>query len=116
MNIQIYYAKKNPDVLKAERFFKERSIPYQLVDLYKHKPGRKEMGIFVRAVGAKALVDRQGKKSLERAVAHMTIDSLIIEELLCDPTAMISPVVRNGQHATCGVDEMCWRSWLDTKM
>ena len=35
MNIQIYVNKKNPDVLKAERFFKERRIPYQLVDLKK---------------------------------------------------------------------------------
>ena len=37
MNIQIYASKKNPDVLKAERFFKERRIPYQMVDLKKHK-------------------------------------------------------------------------------
>ena len=36
MNIQIYAAKKNPDVLKAERFFKERRIPYQTMDLKKH--------------------------------------------------------------------------------
>lgn len=49
MNIQIYAAKKNPDVLKAERFFKERRIPYQTMDLKKHKLGRKELELFVRA-------------------------------------------------------------------
>jgi len=113
MNIQIYYSKKNPGVLKAERFFKERGIPYQLIDLHKHKPGRKELDIFVRAAGAKALVDRHGRKAQGRAVAHMTTESLIVEELLQDPTAMISPIVRNGQYATSGVDEVCWTTWLN---
>ena len=84
MNIQIYVTKKNPDVLKAERFFKERRIPYQIMDLKKHKLGQKEMDIFVRAIGAKELVDREGKKALERPVAHMSTESLIIAELLAD--------------------------------
>ena len=62
MNIQIYVNKKNPDVLKAERFFKERRIPYQMMDLKKHKLGKKELDLFVRAAGsARALVDREGK-------------------------------------------------------
>ncbi len=112
MNIQIYVARKNPDVLKAERFFKERKIPYQLMDLNKHKLGRKELTLFVQAAGAKALVDREGKKALERAVAHMTTESLILEELLNDPTALKSPVVRNGNQVTVGVDEAVWRSWI----
>ena len=51
MNIQIYVNKKNPDVLKAERFFKERRVPYQLVDLKKHKLGERELQLFARAAG-----------------------------------------------------------------
>lgn len=112
MNIQIYIVKKNPDVLKAERFFKERKIPYQLLDLKKHKLGRKELDVFVQAVGAKALVDREGKKALEKPVAHMTTDSLIVTELLIDPTALKSPIVRNGSHITVGADETVWKSWV----
>ena len=113
MNIQIYVNKKNPDVLKAERFFKERRIPYQLVDLKKHKLGQKELDTFVRAVGAKALVDREGKKALERPVAHMSTDSLIVAELLNDPTALKTPIVRNGSKITVGADEAVWKSWLE---
>ena len=113
MNIQIYVNKKNPDVLKAERFFKERRIPYQLVDLKKHKLGKKELDTFVRAVGAKALVDREGKKALERPVAHMSTDSLIVAELLNDPTALKTPIVRNGSKITVGADEAVWKSWLE---
>lgn len=112
MNIQIYVNRKNPDVLKAERFFKERRIPYQLMDLKKHKLGRKELEVFVSAVGAKTLVDREGKKALERPVAHMSTDSLIVAELLNDPSALRSPIVRNGSKVTVGADEAAWKSWM----
>ena len=112
MNIQIYAGKKNPDALKAERFFKERGIPYQLVDLRKHKPGRKELELFAKAAGAKALVDRNGPKALERPVAHMNTESLILDQLLQDPMALVCPIVRNGSQITVGADEAAWKSWV----
>lgn len=115
MNIQIYVGKKNPDALKAERFFKERRIPYQVMDLKKHKLGRKELDTFVRAVGAKNLVDREGKKALERPVAHMEQDSYIIEALLEDPSALRTPIVRNGSKATVGADEETWKKWVESE-
>lgn len=114
MNIQIYVNKKNPDVLKAERFFKERRVPYQLVDLKKHRLGERELQLFARAAGgASALVDRTGMKALERPVAHMTTDSLIVSELTNDPAALVSPIVRNGNAVTIGVDEAAWNRWLE---
>ncbi len=113
MNIQIYVTKTNPDVLKAERFFKERKIAVQRVDIKKHKPGRRELELFARAAGsARALVDRRGMKALERPVAHMTDDNLILSELMNDPMALVSPIVRNGQKVTVGVDEAEWGKWL----
>ncbi len=113
MNIQIYAAKKNPDVLKAERFFKERRIPYQTMDLKKHKLGRKELELFVRAAGgAQALVDRSSQKALERPVAHMSSDALIVEALLDDPAALVSPIVRNGNKMTVGAQEDVWKEWV----
>ena len=115
MNIQIYVNKKNPDALKAERFFKERRIPYQLVDLKKHRLGRRELQLFAGAVGAKALVDRTGRKALERPVAHMTTESLILEELASDPSALVSPIVRNGSQITVGITETIWTRWIELK-
>ena len=112
MNIQFYAAKKNPDVLKAERFFKERRIPYQMMDLKKHKLGRRELELFARAAGgAQALVDRSGQKALERPVAHMSSDSLILDALMDDPSALVSPIVRNGSKATVGAQEAVWKEW-----
>lgn len=114
MNIQIYYNKKNPDVLKAERFFKERRVPYQLVDLKKHRLGERELRLFAgNPGGARALVERAGKAALERPVAHMTTDSLILGELLADSSALVSPIVRNGSAVTLGADEATWRRWVE---
>lgn len=112
MNIQIYITKSNPEVRKAERFFKERKIPIQLVDVKKHRPGKRELELFARAAGsARALVDRRGLKAMERPVAHMTADTLILSELQNDPMALVSPIVRNGQKVTVGVDEQTWLQW-----
>lgn len=116
MNIQIYVGKKNPDALKAERFFKERRIPYQMMDLKKHKLGRKELEVFVRAAGsAKELVEREGRKALERPVAHMSDDRYIMDALLEDPSALRTPIVRNGQKATIGANEAEWKKWVEAE-
>jgi arsenate reductase (glutaredoxin) len=116
VNIQIYVAKSNPDVLKAERFFKERKIPYQLVDVKKHAPGMRELELFARAAGgAKNLVERRGMKALERPVAHMTGDDLILSELQNDSMALISPIVRNRQQVTVGADEAEWLKWTQNE-
>ena len=113
MNIQIYVTKKNPAVLKAERFFKERRIPCQVVDLHKHRLGARELALFSKAAGgAAALVDRSGQKALERPVAHMSTESLILNSLAEDPLALVCPIVRNGNAVTVGVDEAAWLRWL----
>jgi arsenate reductase (glutaredoxin) len=115
MNIQIYTGKKNPDTLKAERFFKERRIPYQLVDLSKHKLGVRELTLFAKAAGsATALVARTGIKALERPVAHMSTESLILDELLRNPMAMVSPIIRNGNAVTIGANETVWTDWVES--
>ena len=113
MGIMLYWHKRNFDTQKAERFFKERRIPYQLLDLKKHKLGSRELQLFAKAAGARALVDREGRKALERPVAHMTIDSLILSELEQDPSALVSPIVRNGSQITVGADEAVWKAWVE---
>lgn len=115
MNIQIYFKKSNPDVLKAERFFKERRIAYQLVDLKKHRLGERELNLFARAKSARELVDRSTPKALEKPIAHFTSDSLILSGLLEDPTALVTPIVRNGNRITVGVDEATWRAWCESE-
>ena len=83
-----------------------------MMDLKKHKLGRRELELFARAAGgAQALVDRSGQKALERPVAHMSSDSLILDALMDDPSALVSPIVRNGSKATVGAQEAVWKEW-----
>ena len=117
MNIQIYCFKKNFAVQKAERFFKERRIPYTLVDLKKHKLGLRELEVFARAAkGAYFLVDRESEDALSHPVAHTQDQQRILEYLLETPRFLRTPIVRNGKLATIGADEMVWKRWLENEV
>lgn len=104
--IQIYLSKNNFDAQKIQRYLKERKIPFQVMDLNKHKLGERELDVFIRAAGSvKKLVDRTDKKVLSHPVAHFDTESLIKEALLQKPTFLISPITRNGQKAMIGFDK-----------
>ncbi len=112
-NIQIYFVKRNFDVQKAERFFKERRVPFQSVDMRRHAPGRRELELFARAAGGmSALLDRSSPKVLSHPAAYMRDEDAIAEELIEDPSLMLAPVVRNGQKVTIGVHEDIWAGWI----
>ncbi len=111
MNIQIYVSKKNFEVQKAERFFKERRVPYQLVDLTRHPLGARELQLFAKAFSAKALVDREDKKVKEHPVCYAPNDEVILAELLQKPALMRSPIVRNANKVTLGAAEETWAEW-----
>jgi arsenate reductase (glutaredoxin) len=113
MNIQIYVSKKNFDVQKAERFFKERRIPYQMVDLSRHPLGARELQLFSQKLTAGALVDREDKKVKEHPVCYAPNDDVILAELIQKPALMRSPIVRNGTKVTIGAAEDEWLSWLN---
>lgn len=112
MNIQIYALKKNFDTQKAERFFKERRIPYQLLDLKKHKLGQRELALFARRLGAENLVDRQNPQALSHPIAHNDDPAYILECLLENPRFLRTPIVRNGEQVTLGADENTWNAWI----
>lgn len=112
MNIQIYALKKNFDTQKAERFFKERRIPYQLLDLKKHRLGQKELALFARRLGAQNLIDRKNPAALSHPAAHTDDAAYILETLLLHPGFLAAPIVRNGEQVTLGADESAWNAWI----
>ena len=113
MNIQIYVAKKNFDVQKAERYLKERRIPFTEVDLKKHAPGAREIRMFAQAAGgARALVDRDAKGARADYVKQLSIESVIEQELAENPFLMRLPILRNGQKAVIGFDEDTLENWI----
>ena len=114
MSVQLYALKKTFAVQKAERFFKERRIQIQYVDLKKHKPGLREIQLFARcAGGARNLVDRENIQAMSHPVAHTDQESIIAEYLTEKPEFMRLPIVRDGQRAVIGEDPAGWQKLAD---
>ena len=112
MTIQMYVSKKNFDVQKAERFFKERRITVQVMDLKKHRLGERELQVFARAGGVQSLIDRDDKKVREHPACYYNQDSLLIAAILETPWLLKSPILRCGQKATVGYQPDVWEEWL----
>ena len=112
MNIQMYVSKKNFDVQKAERFFKERRIPVQLMDLKKHRLGEREVQAMARAGGLQALIDREDKRVKEHPACYYNQDSLLMSAILETPWLLKAPIVRNGAKVTVGYQPEVWEAWI----
>lgn len=112
MSIQIYAGKKNFDQQKAERFFKERRISVQLMDMKKHKLGRREVETFARALGAQNLIDREDKKVKEHPACYYNQDGMLLDAIVETPWLLRSPIVRSGNRVTVGYCPEVWEQWL----
>ncbi|NLG23807.1 MAG: ArsC family transcriptional regulator [Clostridiales bacterium] len=115
MAIQIYALKKGFDVQKAERYFKERRIPYQFVDLSRHAMGLRELMSVAAQVGVQALIDVDGKAYQEHYIGHLRDDEAILKELAARPALLRTPIVRNGRLATVGFAPDVWAGWPPAK-
>jgi arsenate reductase len=111
MNIQIFGTKKCADTRKAERFFKERRIKYQFIDLTEKGLSKGELQSVKAAVGLKSLIDI-GSKEYERLnIGKLFNDSVKEELLLNNPQLCKTPIVRNGRQATVGYEPEVWKVW-----
>lgn len=111
MNIQIFMSKKNFDCQKAERWFKERRIAFQTIDLAKKGMSPREFDSVASQVGLLNMIDTESKKYAESAVRFMSDKGLIKEQLLENPTLLKGPIVRNGRLATVGFCPEIWEKW-----
>ncbi|RKJ80315.1 ArsC family transcriptional regulator [Butyricicoccus sp. 1XD8-22] len=110
MNIQIFGKNKCFDTKKAERWFKERRIKYQLVSLDKSPMSRGEFDSVRRALGGlEPLIDASARGYA--SLAYLAFEEDKIERLLDDPRLMRTPVVRNGRLATVGYCPETWAGW-----
>lgn len=112
MNIQIFGKSKCFDTKKAERYFKERRIKVQNIDLLRYGMSNGEFESVLRAVGGiDKLIDWE-KKSPEIDLLHYTDDRLAKEDKVLEhPELMKTPVVRNGKKATVGYCPEVWKKW-----
>ena len=109
MNIQIFGTLKCWDTRKAQRYFMERGIRFQFVDLAEKGPSKGEMASLNAAVGIDNLIDREGKEYARKNLKYLAHD--VEEELLNDPLLLKTPIVRNGGKATVGYQPEVWKQW-----
>jgi arsenate reductase len=114
--IQIFGTKKCADTRKAERFFSDRRVQVQSIDLNQKGMSPGELrSVAARAGGMLALLDRDGKRFAARGLKHAMLGDPDIERLLIgDPLLLRTPIVRNGKEATVGIASEVWTRWLDT--
>ena len=112
MNIQIFGGSKNFDVKKAERYFKERRIPVQRVDLFEKGLSKGELRAVLRAIGSTAALVDEGAKAKETVILFQHTPEEDREQFLLEhPEIMRQPIVRNGAAATVGFQPEVWKNW-----
>ena len=112
MNIQIFGKSKCFDTKKAERYFKERRIKYQSIDLVRFGMSGKEFDSVLRAVGGiDNLIDWEGKHPDITLMKYMDDRTAKEDKVFDNPELMKTPVVRNGKQATVGYPPEIWENW-----
>lgn len=110
MNIQIFGARKSFDTKKAERWFKERRIKYQYIDVPSKGLSPREYQSVKQKVGFDALVNTKCRAYEELYMTYITPDARE-EKLLEYPELFNTPIVRNGKEATVGYCPDVWAKW-----
>ena len=112
MNIQIYGKSKCFDTKKAERWFKERRIKFQSIDLVRYGMSGKEFDSVLRAVGGiDNMIDWNGKQQEITNMKYMDDQRAKEDKVFDNPSLMKTPIVRNGKLATIGYHPEIWESW-----
>lgn len=111
MNIQIFGAKKCFDTQKTERYFKERKIKYQYVDLHKYGLSKGEFASVKAAVGLKELINSTAKEYKALNMQNIGFGDVASQVLFNNPKLFKSPIVRNGKQATVGYQPDIWKDW-----
>lgn len=112
MNIQIFGKSKCFDTKKAERYFKERRIKVQNIDLIRFGMSGKEFDSVLRAVGGiDDLIDWECKHEDITLMKYMDDKRAKEDKVFDNPTLMKTPIVRNGKQATVGYCPEIWANW-----
>jgi arsenate reductase-like glutaredoxin family protein len=109
MNIQIFGSNKCFDTKKAIRYFKERRIKFQLIDILDKGVSKGEYNSIAKAVGGIDYLINEKSKD-----AHMLSHVLKShkEDLLLENQGLFhTPLVRNGKQATVGYKPDVWKNW-----
>lgn len=112
MNIQIFGTKKSADTRKAQRFFQERRIQFQFVDLKQKDLSKRELESVARAVGGvDELIDNTCRDQKTLTLIKYLVPEQKFEKILENQQILKQPIVRNGKRATLGYQPDVWKEW-----
>ena len=115
LTIQLFGTKKSSETRAAERFFKERGVALHVVDLGQKAMSPGELrNVASRVGGMEALIDRDGKRYVDKGLKYAAPTGPRIEQMLiADPLLLRTPIVRSGNRATVGYVPDVWQQWID---
>ena len=112
MNIQIFGTTKCFDTKKAQRYFKERNIKVQFINLKEKSMSKGELTSVMQAVGGMdKLINPKAKDQDTLALIKYIADEDKFEKLLENQQVLLTPIVRNGKQATVGYQPDIWKNW-----
>ncbi len=111
MNIQIFGKSKCFDTKKAERWFKERRIKFQSIDIVKYGMSAGELRSVRQSCGLDNIIDWDSKSEDAALLKYLASDDAKVEKLMDDPRLLKTPIVRNGKKATVGYCPEVWETW-----
>ena len=112
MNIQIFGTKKSSDTRKAERFFKERGIKFQSVDIKEKGISKGEFQSVLQSAGSLDDMIDQGCKDKDLlALIKYIAEEDRVDKILENQSVLRVPIVRNGKNATIGYQPEIWKNW-----
>ena len=112
MNIQIFGTKKCFDTKKAERYFKERNIKYQFIDLKEKGMSKGELTSVISAAGGlDEIINLDAKDKDTLALVKYIAEEDKLGKVLENQQILKTPIVRNGRQATVGYKPEVWKTW-----
>ena len=113
VNVQIFGVKNSQATRAAERFFKERRVAIQLVDLKQKPMAPGEIKRFIERFGLAGLIDREGKAYIDAGLKYLKLaDAELLERIERDPRLLRLPLVRAANRLSIGHDEDSWKEML----
>jgi len=110
-NVQIFGLKNSQATRAAERFFKERRVPIQYVDLKQKPMSPGEIRRFVDRFGLPSLLDREGKAFEDAGLKYIRMsDPELLGRIENDARLLKLPLVRGGKLLAVGHDEESWKA------
>ncbi len=112
MNIQIFGTKKSSDTRKAERFFKERGIKFQSIDIKEKGLSKGEFQSVLQSSGSlDDMIDPECKDKDLFALIKYIAEEDKVDKILENQSVLRVPIVRNGKKATIGYQPEIWKNW-----